>query len=89
MSTRSTTNRVAQAMHDIVDETAEKAETFEAQLRENASSAGEDLEAGQDLVQQQIDESLAKVERFVKEQPVASAGIAFAAGIVVSAMLRR
>lgn len=89
MSTESMTSRVAQAAHDMIDETAEKAESFEVQLREKASDAGDGVEAGQELAQQQIDESIAKVERFVKEQPVASAGIAFAAGILVSALLRR
>lgn len=89
MNTKSTTSRVAKAAHDVIEDTAAKAEPVELQLREKASSAGDKVEETQAKAQAQIEQSLATIESFVKEKPVASAGIAFAAGILVSALLRR
>lgn len=87
--TTTTTRRAAKTAHDVIDETAAKAEPVELQLREKAATAGEKVGATQEKAREQLDESLAKAEKFVKEKPFASAGIAFAAGIVVSTLLRR
>jgi ElaB/YqjD/DUF883 family membrane-anchored ribosome-binding protein len=89
MNKSTTTSRAAKAAHNVIDETAAKAEPVELQIREKAAVAGEKAEATQEKAREQLDQSLAKAERFVKEKPLASAGIAFAAGIVVSALLRR
>jgi len=89
MSTKTTTSRAAQAAHEVIDDTAAKAEPVELQLREKAANAGEKVEATHEKAREQLDQSLAKAESFVKEKPLASAGIAFAAGLLVSALLRR
>jgi ElaB/YqjD/DUF883 family membrane-anchored ribosome-binding protein len=89
MNKSTTTSRAAKAAHNVIDETAAKAEPVELQIREKAAVAGEKAEATQEKAREQLDHSLAKAERIVKEKPLASAGIAFAAGIVVSALLRR
>lgn len=84
-----TASRVAKAAHNVIDDTSAKAEKVELQLREKASETGRKVEASQEKARAQIDESIASIEGFVKEKPMASAGIAFAAGMLVSALLRR
>ncbi|MCH5372458.1 MAG: DUF883 domain-containing protein [Planctomycetes bacterium] len=85
----SVTRRLAEAAHSAIDETAEKTASVEAKLRDNAARAGDKIEATQAAAGKQARRSLDQVETFVKENPVAAAGIAFAAGILTSALLRR
>jgi len=85
----SATRRAADAAHDVIDETASKAEVLEQRVRESAQKANEKVESSQEAASEQINRSLAKAETFAKESPVAAAGIAFAAGLFVSSILRR
>lgn len=89
MSKKTTTSRAAETAHNVIDETAAKAEPVELQFREKATEAGQKIEATQEKAGEQLEQSIAKAEKFAKEKPIASAGIAFAAGMVVSALLRR
>lgn len=84
-----TARRVADTAHDLIDDTAAKAENVELRLREKAAAAGETLEAKKDSANEQVEQSLARVESFVKEKPLTAAGIAFAAGVVATSVLRR
>lgn len=85
----STTDRVARAAHHAIDETAAKAEQVERQVRERADRASTKVDRSQAAAREQIEESIDRVEAFIREQPMTAAGIAFAAGIIVSSMLRR
>jgi ElaB/YqjD/DUF883 family membrane-anchored ribosome-binding protein len=85
----STTHKAAKAAHELIDETAAKAESVEQRLRQRANDAGEKFGESQEAVAKQVSKSVDQVEAFVKERPVAAAGIAFAAGIVVAALFRR
>lgn len=84
-----TSRRVADSAHDLIDDTAEKAENVELRLREKAAVAGDKLEATKDTASEQVEQSLARVESFVNEKPLTAAGIAFAAGVVATSILRR
>lgn len=85
----SVTQRVASSAHDTIDSAAVKADEIETQLRAGAVNAGAKLEASQEAATAQVKNSLAKLEAFVKESPIAAAGIAFAAGILATTLLRR
>lgn len=85
----STARRVGESAHSLIDDATAKAEDLERQVREKAAVAGEKYEATKESTSQQIEQSLAKVEGFVRERPMTAAGIAFAAGIVASSILRR
>ena len=85
----STASKVADSAHKLIDDTAAKAEEVERKLRRKAAKAGEKYEGTKESANQQVEQSLAKVETFVREKPMTAAGIAFAAGIVASAILRR
>lgn len=84
-----TTDKVARAAHDTIDDTAEKARSFEASLRGGAKNANQALNEQQDAAIAKMREVTGKAEAFAREQPLTAAGIAFAAGIVAAALLRR
>lgn len=84
-----TTEKAARAAHEAVDETAARAEKLEAGLRTRADRAGTKVRDSRDTVEQQFGEKVADVESFVKGRPFTAAGIAFAAGVVVSTLFRR
>lgn len=84
-----TARRVADSAHDLIDDTAAKAEDVELRLRKKAAEAGNKLEAKKESANEQVEQSLARVESFVKEKPLTAAGIAFAAGVVATSILRR
>ncbi len=85
----SKTKRAASSAHGLIDDAASKAEEVEAKLRVKASQAGRKLEQSQEAAVEQFEQSLEKLELFVKRRPVTAAGIAFAAGVLASALLRR
>ena len=62
---------------------------MEQRLRAGAEQAGEKLEAGQEAASKQVDRTVAQAEAFINERPIAAAGIAFAAGVLATALLRR
>jgi ElaB/YqjD/DUF883 family membrane-anchored ribosome-binding protein len=86
---RSIAQRVAISAHETIDSAASKADEIEQQLRVGAAKAGTKLEASQDAATAQVEKSLEKLESFVKGRPIAAAGIAFAAGVLATALLRR
>ena len=73
------TNRLASAAHDAIDEAAGKAGPLETQFRTKAVVGATD----------QVEHSLEKLQTFVREKPIAAAGIAFAAGVVATVWMRR
>jgi len=84
----STTERVADKAHAAIDSTAEKAEDLEKSARRNAEQTREKLSEKGHAAADTLQDSLSEVQNFVKERPIAAAGIAFAAGIVASRLLR-
>jgi ElaB/YqjD/DUF883 family membrane-anchored ribosome-binding protein len=85
----STTERLAQSAHEVIDDAAEKASKVEHQVRESAERANEKLEGSRQAAGEQLDRTIASAENFINERPVAAAGIAFAAGVLATALLRR
>ena len=71
-------DKAANAAHETVDKAAEKAEQYERRAREAGHHARE-----------RTDETLASVQSFVQERPLAALGIAFLVGVAASSLLRR
>jgi ElaB/YqjD/DUF883 family membrane-anchored ribosome-binding protein len=84
-----TARKVAEAAHKAIDESAVRAEQLERQIRQRAEHAQEKMSASQQAATQQLERSLVQLEAFVKERPLAATGIAFAAGVLATALLRR
>jgi len=82
-------DQVAARAHDVVDRAAETAREVEARARDVAATSKEKLEVKQAQAKQQVDATVNRIATFIREEPVAAAGLAFAAGIFAAALLRR
>ncbi|MFQ3196981.1 MAG: ElaB/YqjD/DUF883 family membrane-anchored ribosome-binding protein [Paraglaciecola sp.] len=74
-------------LHDSVDTVAEKAAKAEQAIRDKAHRSAEALSETQDKLKKQWAGSA--VGRFAVENPVATVGIAFAAGMLLTALFRK
>jgi ElaB/YqjD/DUF883 family membrane-anchored ribosome-binding protein len=83
------TAKASEAAHHAVDAMAEKAAAAEDTLRKTAASSQETLAHKQEEIKQQLQSTYSKSREFAAQNPLAAAGIAFAAGILVSTLLRR
>lgn len=83
------TEKASEAAHHAVDAMAVKAAAAEDTLRKTAASSQETLAHKQEEIKQQLQSSYSKSREFAAQNPLAAAGIAFAAGILVSSLLRR
>ena len=86
---RATTEHLASMAHDTVDRVADAANQAERQLRGAATRTAEHARELQGQAAEMADEHVQKVRSYVRENPFTSAGIAFAAGVILSAILRR
>lgn len=84
-----TAKRVASIAHETIDKASGKAEEVERKLRAEADRLAEKSSETAADAKKQLDDSLNRVEGFVKERPFAAAGIAFAAGVVGALLLKR
>ena len=81
------TSKASAALHKTVDTLAEKAAGTEEKLRTTATHSAESIAAQQQQIQDKWQNS--KVRNYATENPLATAGIAFAAGVLLSSLLRR
>ena len=84
-----TTEHLSQAAHETIDRAARGAAKVESSLRESASHAGEQAKATKERAAVQFDSALKRLDAFMHEHPVSAAGVAFAAGMLLSSLLRR
>jgi ElaB/YqjD/DUF883 family membrane-anchored ribosome-binding protein len=84
-----TTQRVAEKAHQTIDKVAEVATEAERVARATAAKAAQRARESQGLAAESLDESIGALRGYVEKNPLASAGIAFAAGLVVSVLLRK
>ena len=78
------TDKATSAAHQAVDALSSRAATAEQGIRHGAASSAETLSEKEKLT-----EYSGKTRQLASENPLATAGIAFAAGMLVTALLRR
>lgn len=83
------TENVARAAHDAVDRAAGPAGRAEERVRRMASEGEERLRERSGEARETTEQAVEQLRRYVRENPVASAGIAFVAGVCVSRLLSR
>jgi ElaB/YqjD/DUF883 family membrane-anchored ribosome-binding protein len=83
------TNRAASMAHETVDRVADAADDAEQQVRGAAARKVRQAKEFQDDMLDTVSDKLGKVDSYVKENPFTAAGIAFALGAIVSALIRR
>ncbi|TYK65730.1 DUF883 domain-containing protein [Colwellia echini] len=80
-------DNVTETLHQSVDTLGEHAANAETRIRETASHSSETIADKQIQLKEYWDQS--NVGKYAKENPLATAGIAFAAGMLLSSFLRK
>ncbi len=88
IDTQPATERVTQAAHDAIDSIKEPAAEAERKLRDLGSKAERQVREKKEYARTRTDELLSEAKDYAQRQPLAAAGIAFAAGILVSRIIR-
>jgi len=81
--------KAAGIAHETVDSVALKAASAEETLRDAASNSSESFQENKLVLEDKINESIAKARIAAAKNPLATAGIAFAAGMLLTALIRR
>ena len=81
------TDKLQGTLHSSVDTLAGKAGKAEQTIRETAQSSSETLAQKQSEIEDKWNKS--SVKKYAVENPVATAGIAFTVGMLVSSLLKR
>jgi ElaB/YqjD/DUF883 family membrane-anchored ribosome-binding protein len=89
MASQQTTGQIAAKAHDTIDRVADTAGRAEQGVRESAAKVKERAMESEERVQQAADETVRKAESYIQQHPIFSAGVAIAAGFVLSSLLRR
>lgn len=84
-----TSDRLASKAHETIDRVKDTADYAEQHARDAAARAAEKAREVRDQVRQTADEGYEKARTYVERNPLAAAGIAFAAGLILSSLLRR
>ena len=88
-ATATATARIAERAHEAIDRVSGQVEKSEHALRERAAQAEAQAREAADTARKQADQSLAQVRDYVRENPLTSAAIAFGAGYLLSALMRK
>lgn len=83
------TDKARKFAHEAVDTASAKAEGVERKVRDEARRVSDKVDRGEARARHQIDETLTSMEEFIRERPMAAAGMAFAAGMIAAMILRR
>jgi hypothetical protein len=85
----STTDRLASMAHETIDRVTPHANRTEHDVRSAAAKAGESVKLMQEHAVEVAERNLRKVRLYAENNPLVTAGIAFAAGVLLSALARR
>ena len=85
----STTDRLASMAHETIDRVTHKASRAENEVRGAATRAVDSAKLMQEHAVAAAEENLRKVRSYAESNPLITAGIAFAAGALLSALVRR
>ncbi|MGX5173149.1 hypothetical protein ACUR5C_03870 [Aliikangiella sp. IMCC44653] len=83
------TDKTTHKLHESVDKVASKASVAESSLRDAAAKSKENVTDKSAQLQSQLKASADQAKTIAKKNPLATAGIAFAAGVLVSSLLSR
>jgi ElaB/YqjD/DUF883 family membrane-anchored ribosome-binding protein len=81
--------RVAEKGHSAVDDLADRVETAERKIGDAGHRVSAKTRAAKDSAQSEFSEYQRRVEVYAREHPYTALGVAFAAGLIAAALLRR
>ena len=85
----STSDRLASMAHETIDRVTPKVNRVELEVRGAAARAGDGAKHLQEQAVQAAEENLLRVRSFIETNPLTTAGIAFAAGVLLMSLIRR
>ena len=85
----STTDRLASMAHETIDRATPRANRAEHEVRGAAMRAADSAKVLQEHAVEAAEENLRKLRSYAESNPLITAGIAFAAGALLSALIRR
>jgi ElaB/YqjD/DUF883 family membrane-anchored ribosome-binding protein len=83
------TDKARHFAEEALEAASETAGNFERKLRDEREHVSDEVGERRREVGEQLDETLADVEGYIRSRPVAAAGMAFAAGLLTALILRR
>lgn len=83
------TDKVAGVAHEAIDRVAANAAEAEERIRKAALEAEDQVRQSARRAQDRSNEMMSTIGQFTQEHPIASIGIAFAAGYLLSSLFRR
>jgi ElaB/YqjD/DUF883 family membrane-anchored ribosome-binding protein len=83
------TDKARKFAHEAVESASARAEGVERKVRDEARRVADKVDKGETRARHQVDETLTSMEEFIRERPMAAAGMAFAAGMIAAMILRR
>lgn len=84
-----TTDRLSDRAHESVNRIDKTAGKVEERIRQRAADGEAQVRDAGQKVQELSDETLNSVSVFVRDSPLIALGIAFAAGTLISALIRQ
>lgn len=84
-----TTRHIADSAHKTIDRAADYAQGAAEKVQEKAEKLQEKWQEGNAATAEQFDEGVKQAREYIEKNPLMSAGAAFAAGLIVSMLLRR
>ncbi len=84
-----TTDRLSEHAHESVDRISKTAGKAEERIRHEAADVEARVRDAGQKAKERSDETLQFINVFVRDKPLISLGLAFAAGTLLSAILRR
>ncbi len=85
----STSDRLASMAHETIERVTPKVSRVEQEVRGAAARAGDGAKLLQERAVEAAEENLRKVRSFIETNPLTTAGIAFAAGVLLISLIRR
>jgi ElaB/YqjD/DUF883 family membrane-anchored ribosome-binding protein len=88
-SGNSASDRLASMAHETIDRVAPRANRAESEVRGAAARAAEGAKLMQGQAVEAAQENVRKLRSYIESNPLASAGIALAVGVLLGALVRR
>jgi ElaB/YqjD/DUF883 family membrane-anchored ribosome-binding protein len=85
----STTDRLASMAHETIDRITPKANRAEHEVRGAATKAADSAKLMQEHAVEAAEDRLRTARSYAESNPLTTAGIAFAAGVLLTALFRR
>lgn len=83
------TEKVTAAAHESVDKASAHASAAEERIREKLEETSESMSSKKASVELELETATEQVRKFVVDNPLMAAGVAFAAGLILSSLLSK